>query len=544
MSTAEKKLSAWQLAMLALGTVVGGSFFLGSALAIKAAGPGVIISYLVGGFLVYLILYALSEMTVANPAPGSFRTYAEQMYGPMMGFLIGWIYWTGLVLAMSSEAIAVSILLNVWFPDISLPVTGSIIIIIVTLVNLLGIDKLSRLESSLASIKLLAIIGFIITAVLLIAGLLPGRIPIGTGALANENLFPAGIGGIAGSMLIVMFTFAGFEVIGLAASEAKEPHRTIPRAILYTVLALVGLYLTAVTMLLPLIPTSLLTEEVSPMVSALTRSGLVWAGDIINIVLVTAIISTMLAATFGIARMIYSLAVEGHAPVWLRDKGSIPYRGILFSGTAMLAALGLGFILPEQVYLFLVSSGGFSLLFSYLIIMITHYKYRRIHGCPPVGKCQFPGYPFTSWLSIAIIVIIIMSMPIIAGQGSGLIAGILLIFFYLILYILKTKISSVKKGMGLINKRFITQEFSEEISQPLKVNRKKTTPKNILSVKNKFTPPDDIEYDYDEDYDFDFDDDEDYDYDEDGDYDYDHDEDENEDYDEDFDYIDEDKNLT
>ncbi|MCY6369497.1 amino acid permease [Clostridium ganghwense] len=443
-------LSAWQLTMLALGTVVGGSFFLGSAIAINTAGPAVLIAYILGGILVYFILFALSEMTVADPTPGSFRTFSERAFGPGVGFVVGWVYWTGLILAMSSEATAVSLFFRVWFPRISLPLLGSMVIIGVTLLNLLGSDRLSKLESGLAAIKLLAIIGFILLAIFLVSGLMPNKPTVGIGSLVNEPLFPAGISGIAGSMLIVMFTYAGFEIIGLAASETKNPHGTVPKAITYTVIGLVGLYTVAITLLLPLIPTSAVIEEVSPFVSALELYGIDWAVNAINLVLVTAILSTMLAATFGLGRMIRSLAEEGYAPSWLRDRGDIPYRGIIFSGISMLLALSLGLLLPLRIYIFLVSSGGFSLLFTYLIIMATHYKFRKKHGCPPKGHCQFPGYPYTSWIIIAALIITIATMPLIPGQGSGLVAGIVLLIFYSICYMVTKHIkntSNIKKPL-------------------------------------------------------------------------------------------------
>jgi len=427
-------LSAWQLTMMAFGTVIGGSFFLGSAVAIRTAGPGVIISYLLGGALVYVILLALSEMTVADPAPGSFRTFAERAYGPGLGFVVGWVYWSGLVLAMSSEATAVSIILRTWFPGASLPLLGAIIIVGVSLLNLLGADQLSKLESGLAAVKLFAIIGFILLGVALISGFVPGAAPIGMGELMAESLLPAGIGGIAGSMLIVIFTYAGFEIIGLAATEAANPHVTVPKAIKYTVIGLIGLYVLTILVLLPLIPTNALTAEESPLALALIRWNLDWAGNAITIVLVTAILSTMLAAMFGLGRMIRSLADEGHAPSWVKDKGDIPYRGILFSGIAMLVGLGLGFMLPQQVYLFLVSSGGFALLFSYVVILVTHYKLRKENGCPPKGNCQLPGYPMTSWLALASSLLIIASMPLIPGQGAGLMAGIFLVMLFSAIY--------------------------------------------------------------------------------------------------------------
>lgn len=424
--------------MMALGMVIGGSFFLGSGVAIRAAGPSVVFSYIFGGVLVYIILFALSEMTVADPAPGSFRTFAERAYGPGVGFVTGWVYWTGIVLALSSEAIALSIFIRAWLPEISLPLTGSLIIIAVTLLNLLGADKLSKMESGLAFIKITAIAGFIALGLMIIFGIgMPGA---GIGAVSGEPLFPFGIGGIAGSMLIVMFTYAGFEIIGLAASETGEPQRTVPRAIRYTVTALTGLYVVSIIVLLPLIPVSGLEEEQSPLVLALSRWNMVWAGSAISFVLMTAIFSTMLASMFGLGRMMRSLAEEGHAPAWLRDKHNIPHKGILFSGAAMLAGLFFGFILPKQVYIFLVSSGGFSLLFTYLVIMLTHYRFRKKNGCPPRGNCQLPLFPFTSCLAIASIIAIILSMPLVQGQQYGLLAGLALVFAYIILYQIKKRL--------------------------------------------------------------------------------------------------------
>lgn len=465
-----KGLSAWQLTSMALGTVIGGSFFLGSAVAINAAGPAIIISYILGGILVYFILFALSEMTVANPDSGSFRAFASQVFGPGAGFIIGWVYWTGMVLAMSSEATAISILIREWVPNISIAFLGSIIIIVITVLNLLGTDKLSKLESSLVIVKLLAIISFIIIALLLITGLFPNMPTIGRGELAREAFMPGGIQSIAGSMLIVIFTYAGFEVIGLAASEADQPSKTVPKAIKYTVLSLVGLYIVNIVSLLPLIPTGELSEKVSPMVAALDRWGMSWAGLIMNFVLISAILSTMLAAMFGLGRMMRSLVDEGHGPKWLKDKNDVPSRGILFSGLAMLTSLWLGLLLPS-VYLFLLSSGGFALLFTYAFILATHIKFRKKHGCPPDGKCQMPGYPFTSWLSLISIIVIIISMPYISGQASGLVAGLILVALYALTYIVmhimrRTKKDTPSSGAmkGLKYRDRYLMETSEELT--------------------------------------------------------------------------------
>ncbi|GJM72921.1 hypothetical protein HMSSN036_51370 [Paenibacillus macerans] len=365
-------------------------FFLGSGVGIKAAGPSILIAYIIGGALVYIILYALSEMTVADPVSGSFRTYAERSFGAGAGFVTGWVYWIGLIFAMSSESIAASTFLRVWFPNLSPGFTGTVIVVAVTLLNLLGAKYLSNLESGLAAIKLIAIAGFIAIGLAIIAGLMPGIPAVGAGELRAEPWLPGGIAGIAGSMLTVVLTYAGFEVIGLAASEVRDPRKTIPRAINLTLISLIGLYVASIAVILPLFPTGGITADESPLVLALTRWGMGWASTLMNIVMITAILSTMLAAMFGLGRMIRSLAAEGHAPNWLKDKTDVPYRGILFSGAAMLAGLGLGYLLPQQVYLFLLSLGGFSLLFSYFVILASHYKWRRHTPCSPGGRLPAP----------------------------------------------------------------------------------------------------------------------------------------------------------
>ncbi|MFL0197143.1 amino acid permease [Clostridium sp. WILCCON 0269] len=471
----EKKhrgLSVWELTMMALGTVIGGSFFLGSSVAIHAVGPLIIISYVLGGILVYFILSALSEMTVADPAPGSFRTFAGKAFGPGAGFIVGWVYWTGMVLAMSSEAAAVSILLRKWFPGISISLFGSMTILAVTLLNLLGANKLSKLESGLAAVKLLTIISFIIIALLLISGFLGVSPRTGTAKVTGEPLLLGGVKSIAGSMLTVMFAYAGFEIIGLAASETDNPKKIIPKAISYTVISLVGLYIASISALLLLIPTGVLSENFSPMVAALNRWGMNWAGNVINIVMVTAILSTMLAAMFGIGRMIRSLADESYAPRWLKDRTKVPYRGMVFSGFVMFLGLMLGLLFP-RVYLFLVSCGGFALLFTYVTIVASQIRLRKKHTYGAEGRHHI----YVSWITLISLIIVIASMPFIPGQASGLIAGLIIIAFYSVVYMCMKYYIKIKT-YGISGNQFNVKRhnasFFTEFSKELIEKKKKT----------------------------------------------------------------------
>lgn len=395
MRSEKSGLSAWQLTMMALGTVIGGSFFLGSAVAIQATSPSIILSYIVCGAMVYFILFALSEMTVSSPesCSGSFRTFASKYLGESAGFVVGWVYWTGMVISMSSEATAVSLLVKTWFPSVSIAILGTGIIIGVTLLNFLGAKQLSRLESILAAIKVFAIIAFIAIGVIIAIGVLQKYKGAGTRVFPTEPFLAGGIKSLAGSMLIVLFTYAGFEVIGLAASETKNKQKTVPKAIHLTIMALVGLYLLSVAILVFLVPTKILSEEVSPFVTALNYYHIAWASTAMNIILISAILSTMVAAMFGIGRMFRSLVEGGLGPHFLKDKMDVPYKGILFSGFSMLISLFIGLIFPK-VYLFLISSGGFAVLFTYTVLMFTHIRFRKANGKPD-GKCRLCGFPYS-----------------------------------------------------------------------------------------------------------------------------------------------------
>jgi L-asparagine transporter-like permease len=471
MKNHHKGLTAGHLTMLALGTVIGGSFFLGSSVAINAAGPSIVFAYVFGGVLVYYILYAMSEMTVANPNYGGFRAFAANAYGEGAGFVVGWVYWTGMILGMSSEAAACSILVGNWFPGISIPLLGSAIIIGVTLVNLLGADKLSKLESGLSAIKVFTVAAFILMAALLIVGLFPGRPAVGLGAVANEQFAPGGFGGLLGSMLIVMFSYCGFEIIALAASEVRDPEKTIPKAIRYTVISLVGMFLVYIVLLLPLIPTAVLNENTSAIGASLNAHGIGWAGTVINAVLISAILSTMLATMFGLGRMMRSLADERHAPRWLKEKTDVPYRGIIASGAGMLAALWFGTFFP-RVYLFLLSSGGFAILFTYAMMMASHLRLRKKNGCPPEGKCQMPGYPYSTIFVLASLIIAIFSMPFVEGQTSGLLVGLGFVAVFTLSYLVLKRSRNRSVTGGRIQYRS-EPGFAAEISEELSDVKKK-----------------------------------------------------------------------
>lgn len=418
-------LTAGQLVLLALGSVVGGAFFLAAAVTLHAAGSAALLAYALGGFLTYLILTALSELTTARPVSGSFREYAEQAFGPMAGFVVGWLYWLGLALAMSSEATATALFLRVWLPGAPVWLLSLLIIAAVTALNLLDVGLFTRVESFMAAVKVVALAAFILLGAAVVAGLVPGRPAAGLAALAGQPLLPRGPGGVAGSLLMVMFGYAGFEVLGLAAPEARHPQRTVPRAIAWTILALITLYVGGIAVLLALVPVAAVSEEVSPLVTALQQAGFPRLAGGMNLVVMSASLSAILASMYALSRMLHSLAREGQAPAFLARTapGGAPRPALLASAAMMLVGVVLAFLLPRQVYLFLASSGGFALLFSYLAILASQLRLRRRHGCHP-DACRMPAFPYLTWLGILLVLAAMVSMPLVPGQGAGLAAGL------------------------------------------------------------------------------------------------------------------------
>lgn len=160
--------------------------------------------------------------------------------------------------------------------------------------------------------------------------------------------------------------------------------------------------------------------------------------------------------------MIRSLTDEKHAPGWLKDKGDVPYRGILFSGLAMLLGLGFGLLFP-RAYLVLISTGGFALIFTYAVIMASHIRHRKKHGCPPNGICQMPGFPYNSWIALISMIIVLLCMPFVPGQETGLISGIVMVVFYTLAYLAVRARNRRKAAFGPPLQNLVT-EFSEELT--------------------------------------------------------------------------------
>lgn len=422
---AKKGFNQSQFIIMALGNIIGSGIFLASSTVIGIAGAYAPIAYGLGGVIMICEVAFITEMTIANPAPGSFKVHAQQIFGRWWGYVIGWMFWTSGVLGMASEVIACALFMRIWFSFIPLWVFSLFFAVLVTAINLFDTKGLSRVEFGLASIKVVTLILFIVFGILIVIGLPIGSISV-TFAQFNTVLTnsSSGIGGLFSSMIVVLFAYTGTGIIGLAITETKNPERIVPKSAKIVSFTVVCLYTVSVALLLILLPGQLLDKNVSPFVLVFRLLNVPFALDVLNFILLTAALSALNAQVYSSSRMLLSLAKQGEAPALISFQNSrgVPTNAVLLSGFTLLITVFISYILPEKVFLYMVSASGVLALVNWMSVSATYYFYRSElqKNCPEKLKYKVPGYPYLSWFIFALILLILVSAPLYPDQIPGL----------------------------------------------------------------------------------------------------------------------------
>ncbi len=411
----QRGLKNRHLQMIALGTAVGTGLFYGSTATIAMAGPAVSLSYLVGGIIIFLIVRMLGEMSVEEPVSGSFSHYAAKYWGEFPGFLAGWNYWFLYILVSMAELSAVSIYLGYWFPDLPKWVGVLACLIIITAINLVTVSAYGEIEFWMAGIKISAIIGMILLGSYYIA---TASLPFPqnfSNLWIHGGFFPNGAQGFIMSLAPVLFSFGGIELIGITAGEAENPDKTIPRAINQVIYRILIFYVGTMIVLMTLWPWNEVGKEASPFVQIFEGAGFATAANILNFVVLTAAISVYNSAIYSNSRMLYGLAKSNNAPKFfekLSERG-VPVNGILVSSGITLLAAVLNYLLPDEVFMYMMAIVTGAVVISWGLIVLTHLKFRehcKASGVVPKFKSLF--YPFAEYLCLAFLagILIIMAM--------------------------------------------------------------------------------------------------------------------------------------
>jgi GABA permease len=422
------------MSMIALGGVIGAGLFVGSGVVIQSAGPAAVLSFVITGLLVVLVMRMLGEMAVAQPAVGSFYEYARLAWsdrpriGELAGFLTGWMYWYFWVIVVALEAVAGAGLIRFWLPNQPSWIISLVLLLLLTATNLVSVKSYGEFEFWFASIKVGAIVAFLILAGAFVLGLWPG-VPVHLANLSAHGGFaPNGILPIFTGAVAATGFYFGAEIVTIAAAEAAEPAKAVASATNSVITRALLFYVGSILLVVCLVPWNS-PGIATPYVSALGAMGIAGAAQIMNAVVLTAVLSALNSGLYASSRMLFALTRRGDAPKSLARLGrnGVPTRAILLGTLFGYAAVVMSYTSPNTVFAFLVNSYGTVAIFVYVLIAISQLRLRaRFEKEDPARlKIRMWAYPYLTYLTIAGMLAIVLSMGFIADQRKPLIFGII-----------------------------------------------------------------------------------------------------------------------
>ncbi|MFE9950907.1 amino acid permease [Streptomyces sp. NPDC005531] len=406
------------LSMIAIGGVIGAGLFVGSGAGIAAAGPAILLSYALVGLMVVFVMRMLGEMAAARPSSGSFSAYADRALGRWAGFSIGWLYWFFWVVVLAVEATAGAKILEGWVPGVPQWAWALIVMVVLTATNLVSVSSYGEFEFWFAGIKVVAIAAFVVVGLLAVFGLLPGSDNPGSGLAHltdSGGFFPHGPGAILTGVLMVVFSFMGSEIVTLAAGESENPQRAVQKATNSVIWRIAVFYLGSIFIVLTLLPwndASILKD--GSYVAALNSIGIPHAGQVMDVIVLTAVLSCLNSGLYTASRMAFSLGERGDAPkAFARtNKRGVPRAAILSSVVFGFVAVFFNYQWPDTVFQFLLNSSGAIALFVWLVICFTQLRMRGIilRESPEKLVVRMWLFPYLTWATIAMISFVLVYM--------------------------------------------------------------------------------------------------------------------------------------
>ena len=451
--------------LIALGGAIGTGLFLGIGPAAVLAGPSVILGYALAGIIAFFIMRQLGEMVVEEPVSGSFSHFAYKYWGPFAGFASGWNYWVLYILVSMSELTAIGIYVHFWWPEIPLWSSSLFFFIVINALNLTSVKVYGEVEFWFSIIKVVAIIAMIIFGVyLLVSG--SGGEQASVQNLWNDGGFFAkglfsedgkgGFQGLFAAIALIMFSFGGLELIGITAAEAEQPEKTIPKATNQVIYRILIFYVGALVILFSLSPWKSITTDSSPFVMVFeSLKGFQFTllgktiyftsiiANVLNVIVLTAALSVYNSCVYSNSRMLFGLAEQGNAPSFLSklNKNSVPINAILISSLFAALCIIINKLMPDKALEILMSLVVSSLIINWLMISITHLKFRRSKDADQI-KTKFPSfiYPISNYICLIFLVGILVIMWITGMKMSvELIPGWIILLYVCYLIVRKRK---------------------------------------------------------------------------------------------------------
>lgn len=446
----QRHLTPRQLSMIAIGGAIGTGLFLGSAISVNLAGPGVILSYVAAGAIALCVMWALGEMTVAHPVAGSFGVHAELYVHPLAGFAMRYSYWLAQVIATGSEVVAASIYCKYWFPAVPpwLWIGGFSIALIY--VNARSVASFGSFEYWFAMIKVVTITVFLVLGAALLLGVGFPRVGF-TNYSAQGGFLPHGWRGVGLGMAMAIFSFLGMEIVAVTSGEAEDPATALPRALRWTLGRMGLFYIGGLAIVVGVVPWNQVGLGESPFVRVFETVGVPAAAGVMNFVVLTAALSSVNCNLYLMARMLFSLSRGGYAPAAfgrLSERGT-PVVALLVSSAGMCAALVLDHWFHDKAYVYMLGSAFLGGIFVWQMILITHLAFRRQMAATATPMVRLaPEGPWTSLLGFIALTSVLISTWWIPGLKITLIAGVPWLVFISLCYLVWARAKSAAIPTG------------------------------------------------------------------------------------------------
>jgi len=425
----KRTLKARHLMMISLGGSIGTGIFLASGGAIHTAGPGgALVAYAAVGIMVYFLMTSLAEMAAFMPVSGSFKEYATRFVDPAFGFAIGWNYWYNWAITIAAELAAVVLIMKFWFPDSPSFVWSGLALLIMFGFNYMSVKGFGEAEFWFSLIKVVTVIIFIITGVLMIFGILGGEAIGFSNFTMDEAPFNGGFFAILGIFMAAGFSFQGTELLGVAAGESENPEKTIPKAVnsvFWRILLFYILAIFVIGMIIPYTDARLLSESVSvsPFTLVFERAGFAFAASVMNAIILTAVLSAGNSGMYASTRMLWDLARSGNAPKFLGklDKRGVPVNALLATTLVGSLAFLSTFFGDGTVYVWLLNASGMAGFVTWLGIAISHYRFRRAYIAQGGNLSDLPYR--AKWFPLGPLLALVLCLFIIGGQNFQAFTG-------------------------------------------------------------------------------------------------------------------------
>lgn len=412
-TTYKRSLTNAHIQLIALGGTIGTGLFLGVGNSIQKTGPSVILIYIIVGLMLFILMRALGELIISDLKKHTYIEFIEKYLGASIGKVTGYLYWLSWIILAMAETTALGIYFKAWFPHLPTWLPGILSVAVLLVINLISARFFGNLEFAFAIIKILMIVFFVLFAgYMLVAGQKTQYGQVSLSNLYNNGFFVKGAGGFLQAFQMVIFSFIGVELIGLTASEAKDPHKTIKSAINELPVRIILFYVLAIVAILVILPWSKVTATSSPFVQALNGAGFSGAGNLINFVVITAAISSTNSFIYSAGRLLFSVTLGGEGK-WNKFFGhlnhrQLPLRALCFSALLIACAPILTLIMGDEAFSFISAIATSMFLIIWIIMTLTHLVYRKKTPKEEQHEFKLPLFPYLDYLVLVFFISMII----------------------------------------------------------------------------------------------------------------------------------------